>query len=815
MSAGRPADRPGSSGGDHSSPLAPLRLADDDRWLDVVREAEAPAPTGWIAGYEILDERHTGGEGVVFRARQPGTGRVVALKRLGAGAFASAAARRRFEREVEILATLDHAGIVRVLGLEEADGVAVLVMEWIDGLPLDEWSRRVEERHPPRRRLIAFRGICDAVHHAHQRGVIHRDLKPSNVLVASDDAPRVVDFGIARRVAGAADPDVTRTLGFRGTPAYAAPERFGDAADGDVRSDVYSLGVILYELLTGTRPFEARGWSALLDEVRRGDARPPSRLDRALGRDLDRIVGKAMAREPAARYQSVDALREDVTRFLDGRPVLAVPPSLADVALKWMRRNRAVALLAASLAVVALASVVVGALQMRTISRERDEATTQRLAAETARRDAERSLEEARRESARAHQLKTFYYDTIFGAITPYNEDGAARSATDVLDHASELLHDSFGEQPDLRIDVQIQLARAYMFVDDHAKALALADATDELLSAGTEVDAMLAAGPAQIRGEVALGAGDFDEAIAHLTAAVGLLRESAGTPAHDDALGAALGRLATALTHRGRWAEAERCYRESLSLTEGFSTRHSRWNTTVGLAATLVAADRFDEADAILDEVLTEARPILESNDILFARLFRIRGQLYGSMGRPADAANAWRRSVEVRKTLYRSGTRALTRPAYHLGQALVAAGRLDAALEVFSDGTLFGDPRADVYSRAAVQLSGMCLVRLGRHAEGLEILEEAWRLLPADGLEDPGRAELRIHMVAALVALQRDAEATDLVTEINRRLIASARAGAPVDPAQLDSLRQSASTIGMLAEVETSIAAAAAETP
>ena len=235
----------------------------DDDWLDRLRESEAQLNLGRIGSYELIEEVSRGGQGVVFRARQPGTQREIALKRLLAGSFATASMRRRFEREVEAAAALNHPNIVTVFGCETVDGNPQLAMEWVDGVPVTEWVRprgTDAVSRDPEETLSVFLRIADAVQHAHSRGVLHRDLKPSNVLVDRDGEPHVLDFGLAKRVDvdSAADVTLTGSADFLGTPAYASPEQFHtDELTLDARSDVYSLGVLLFELLTGESPYGA------------------------------------------------------------------------------------------------------------------------------------------------------------------------------------------------------------------------------------------------------------------------------------------------------------------------------------------------------------------------------------------------------------------------------------------------------------------------------------------------------------------------------------------------------------------------------
>jgi eukaryotic-like serine/threonine-protein kinase len=265
------------------------------------------------------------------------------LKRVGDGALSDSRQLRRFEREAELLMELEHPSIVRVYGLEVIDGVPLLVMEWVDGPDLVEWSRGgARERPSVTQRLELFAELCDALHFAHQRGVIHRDIKPSNVLVDDDGRPRLLDFGLARRSSTGFDD--TLTIGFAGTPAYSPPEAFADTATvPDARGDVWSLGVVLFELLTDRRPFAGESFASLAIEITRSEPERPSRLDPRLGADLDAITLHALAKDVAERYDSVAHFADDVRRFLAGEPVAARPRRIGYVVGKWVRRRRLVA----------------------------------------------------------------------------------------------------------------------------------------------------------------------------------------------------------------------------------------------------------------------------------------------------------------------------------------------------------------------------------------------------------------------------------------------------------------------------------------
>ncbi len=313
---------------------------------------ETPSPSvtflpGRIGDYEVLGEIARGGMGIVVKARQPRLGREVAVKIIREEMLSSPVAQARFRIEAEAAASLRHPNIVTVYEAGERDGVAFFSMELVQGESLDRLLAREGPMEPRRAgRLLAV--VADAVQHAHEKGILHRDLKPANVLIEANDRPKVTDFGIALRVADPSDP---ARSGVIGTPEYMAPEQAsGRESDLTPATDVYGLGAILYEMITGRPPHRAATIRELLMKVLDGELEPPRRVRREVPRDLEAICLHCLARDPKDRYSTATALAADLRAFLAGQPVAAARGGALKHAYRWLFRRPALAMTYAALA---------------------------------------------------------------------------------------------------------------------------------------------------------------------------------------------------------------------------------------------------------------------------------------------------------------------------------------------------------------------------------------------------------------------------------------------------------------------------------
>lgn len=364
-----------------------------------------------LGDYEVLKELGRGGMGVVFRARQISLQREVALKIIIAGELASEAHRRRFQIEAEVGARLDHPNIVPIYEVGEHEGLPFFSMKLIEGASLRECrerfvvaSSKVAEsgatllgQQQRAARLIAV--TARAVHHAHERGVLHRDLKPANVLIDAQDCPHLTDFGLAKVVES--DTDLTLSRMVLGTPEYMSPEQAaGRSRAITTASDVYALGAMLYELLTGQPPFADEDATRVLTRLHQEEPRPPRALNPGVARDLETICLRCLEKEPERRFPGAAALADELERFARGEPIRSRVVSVPERVWRWARRKPALAGLVVALH-LALGLGLAGVLwkwRSEVAQRERAEGATLRAAAETAR---------AERENARAQRTAT------------------------------------------------------------------------------------------------------------------------------------------------------------------------------------------------------------------------------------------------------------------------------------------------------------------------------------------------------------------------------------------------------------------------
>src|ERR1700757_1109045 len=301
---------------------------------------------GELGDYELLEEVGRGGQGVVFRARQKSLNRIVALKVINLGEWASKAHVKRFRREAEAAASLEHPSIVPIYEVGERDGSCYFSMKFVEGGQLDEVVRRAPMSIRQATELIAK--MARTVHYAHEHGIVHRDIKPGNILLDVKGEPHLTDFGLARLVE--TESAMTRTMEVLGTPSYMAPEQaVGNNAQLTSATDVYGLGAVLYQLLTDHPPFAGGTTYETIKLVLDSEPRRPRLWNRKIDRDLSTICLKCLEKDPKRRYSSALGLAQDLEHWLKHEPIRAKRSGVFTHARKWVRRQPAIVTLLASL----------------------------------------------------------------------------------------------------------------------------------------------------------------------------------------------------------------------------------------------------------------------------------------------------------------------------------------------------------------------------------------------------------------------------------------------------------------------------------
>lgn len=425
--------------------------------LTPIHSISLPAGTK-VGGYTIINAIGEGGMGVVYRALQQHPEREVALKLIQPGAM-SGRMLRRFELETEVLGRLKHPGIAQIYeaGTQKGPNGAqpYFAMELVDGLPLNDYVSKKEMDIRGRLELMAK--VCDAVEHAHQKGVIHRDLKPANILITADGQPKILDFGVARATESDLQSVTLQTdMGqLVGTIPYMSPEQvLGDPAQLDTRSDVYGLGVVLYELLSGQLPYQLpdRMIHEAVRVIREVDPTRLSSLSTKLGGDVEIITGKALEKEKERRYQSASGLASDIRHYLENEPIVARPASRSYQIRKFARRNRTLVGGVAATVMVLVLGVVATTYQWRGAVVAREAELQQKLAAEAS---------------------VNFLLNDMLGSIDPaVSGDGASVPIHDVIDNAVSQIQERFGSQPLVELRFRLAFGSAYILLGRHAQAL-------------------------------------------------------------------------------------------------------------------------------------------------------------------------------------------------------------------------------------------------------------------------------------------------------------------------------------------------------
>ncbi|MFN0137430.1 MAG: protein kinase domain-containing protein [Phycisphaerae bacterium] len=595
----------------------------------------APLPAAGFPGYTILRELSRGGQGVVYQAVQQSTKRKVAIKVLRDGHFADAAERARFEREVQILGQLKHPNVVCIYDSGSIAGNAYYVMDYVSGKPLGEHVS--DGNLDVRQTLAVFAKVCQAVHAAHLKGIIHRDLKPSNIRVDGDGEPRVLDFGLAK-ISGAAEltqsPAMTMTGQFMGSLPWASPEQAeGQPSKIDIRTDVYSLGVVLYQLLTGRFPYDVSG--NVRDALEQIATAQPERPLRRAGESADAIddeaetiVLKCLSKERDRRYQSAGELARDIDRYLAGEPIEAKRDSAMYLLRKTLKRYRAAVVLGAGFAILLVVGTITFAILWRQSDEARRRAEQAEFAKEAERRDAIAARTEADEQRQRA-------------------DDAAALARSE---------RDDFSEIADC---LTVLLRNSGSFADSRARFEdALQNAKRKHGEMNGHVGTCMHNLAALLRCEGDLRGAErvFRDALR--------VREASQSAREQTNVAQTSSALAWVLYELGDYAEAARLFEKTLGIIEASPRRESNLlSVRAKYGRTLVKLARFADARKLLDETHARWRRLPAAPNTLPAQIFQGMIELYSTWD-SAEPQHGHDRSVQTWQRRY-DEWRATTQPA------------------------------------------------------------------------------------------------------------------------------------------------------
>lgn len=616
-----------------------------------------------IGPYKIHSKLNEGGMGVVYLAEQGSPDRKVAIKIIHPHRRTKEIL-ARFDIEREALAIMDHPNIAQVFGAgESADGRPYFVMEYIHGIPITEYCDM--NKLTTNERLGLFRDVCRAVHHAHQKGIIHRDIKPGNVLVSvqgDHPTPKVIDFGVAKAVGH----QLTQRTVFTeqgqliGTPGYMSPEQAEmSPLDIDTRTDVYSLGVLLYELLVGAQPFDVhklleRGFGEIQRVIREVDPQKPSTrlssmgddstlvasnrhtvvrsLSRELRGDLDWITMRCLEKDRTRRYRSADALADDIERHLRAEPVFAGPPSAIYKVRKFVRRHRIGVTAGSAIAAAIVAGFVGTAVQYVRADRERARADI---------------------EAVTATKVKNFMID-LFKVSDPGEARGNSITAREILERGATQLTGQLEDQPAVRAALTQTISDVYTNLGLFSQARDFATKALEIRRHSAQRDPSADSESLCKLATILDFQSEYDAAEKMHREALRIRREAFREP--HAAIADSLAGLGFTLHKRGKIAEAKRCYEEALAMRRAIygGAHESFAGSLSNIAALEFSAGNYDHADALFREVLEiQTKQYGRRHPEAGKTVFLI-GQTEYARGHLVKSELRFRDALEIFKTVY-----------------------------------------------------------------------------------------------------------------------------------------------------------------
>jgi serine/threonine protein kinase/tetratricopeptide (TPR) repeat protein len=681
-----------------------------------------------VGHYKLLQQIGEGGCGLVYMAEQEEpVRRRVALKVIKLGMDTKSVI-ARFEAERQALAMMDHPNIAKVFeaGATET-GRPYFVMELVKGIKITDYCD--QNNLSTKDRLDLFIQVCQAVQHAHQKGIIHRDLKPSNILVTSRDGvpvPKVIDFGIAKATTDQPLTDKTLFTAFEqflGTPAYMSPEQAEMSELGiDTRSDIYSLGVLLYELLTGKTPFDAeellsKGLDAMRRTIREQEPERPStrlstmlegeltttakhrhtesiKLVHSLCGDLDWIVMKALEKDRARRYETVSGLANDVQRHLNCEPVVARPPSKLYEFQKTVRRHKFGFAAAGAVGAALLIGLAVSmsllakekAARQRALAAEREQGRLRELA-QAKEQTALANERKAQTEAAKSDQTAQFLKDMLQGVGPSVALGRDTTLLREILDKTAHRVAQDLGHQPDVQIELSATLADTYHELAEYTDMERMAREALRVARSSHPEESLAVADALGQLGDALMHLGVGDEAETCTREAIALERKLRGGESVREA--AALYNLASVLRMKNDLTGAEEAARQALAMRRRMlGGKHLDIARSLDcLSFVLRAENRLPEAETAAREALAMRKDLLVPDHPDFARSFSALGELLAAQGKLAEAETMLRESLAMRRKLFSPDTSAMAQSLKDLVFILRTQGKLADAQPLFRE--------------------------------------------------------------------------------------------------------------------------------
>jgi serine/threonine protein kinase len=768
------------------------RLRDVPALATTVDEPITERPGTVIGPYKLLEQIGEGGFGLVFMAeQQQPIRRKVALKILKPG-MDTRQVIARFEAERQALALMDHPNIAKVLeGGETASGRPYFVMDLVKGVPITEYCD--QNTLTTRERLELFVTVCQAVQHAHQKGIIHRDIKPSNVLVTlHDGAPlaKVIDFGVAKAM-GQQLTEKTLFTGFAqmiGTPLYMSPEQAAlSNVDVDTRSDIYSLGVLQYELLTGTTPFDKeRLHQSGYDEIRRiireeeppkpstristlGQAATtlstqrksdPRRLSQLFRGELDWIVMKALDKDRNRRYETASALAADVQRYLHDEPVQACPPSAGYRLRKFARRNKGPVLAGTTILLVLLGGIV--------------GTTWGMLGAKAAARAEKQAKETAQQSAAEAKAVLDFLENKVVAAARPKDEAGGQGydvKLADAVKAALPFVDKNFTGQPLVEARLRMTMGVSFEYLGDAKTAIEQFQAARQLYTAHRGPDHPDTLASMNNLANSYFSAGRTQEAL-KLREETLPLRKARQGPDHPDTLGSMVN-LAVSYNGLGRLTDAVKLYEEALPVMKANMPDHQfTFNCMYNLAICYDAAGRTQDALKLREETLQLRKARLGPDHSDTLRSMLALAVSYDAAGRTQEALKLKKETLQLQKAKLGADHPDTLASMNSLAASYDAVGRTQEALKLFEE-TLqlckakFGPDHR--YTLLGMYNLANSYFTAGRTQEALKLREETLQLQKAKlGADHPDTVASMDNLAVSYADAGRTQEALKLGEEM-----------------------------------------------